>query len=403
MKPKRLIVVRFRKDRGKWEVDRWNPPGSETARSRTVFDTEEEALTYAAEIAPTLGAAAPPARDQHMTLEQAFTRYLEATARKRSHTQDERMAEYLKAHFGPNTRLRDITANRIAQYKEQRLAAGSVRRKDEHGRPAPLSAASINRPLALLRSLLRTAHRTWEVLPKMPVITLEKEPEGRVRWLEPDEEARLLAACAKSQNPHLLAIVTVALETGLRKGELLGLTWTGSDLSRGIIRLEVTKSGKRREVPMRQTVYDILSKMPEPRTGRVWPDVDIRSAFETAVEQAKLDAPLTFHDLRHSFASHWMMRGGKLESLSKILGHATLAMTMRYAHLSPEHLRSEMERTERATPRVNSNRNLRATEPLLEPNAGTRHATPDEAASQVVDSPDECRGSSVAEQLIRNQ
>src|SRR5712692_2608711 len=155
MKPKRLIVVRFRKDRGKWEVDRWNPPGSETARSRTVFDTEEEALTYAAEIAPTLGAAAPPARDQHMTLEQAFTRYLEATARKRSHAQDERMAEYLKAHFGPNTRLRDITANKIAQYKEQRLAAGSVRRKNEHGRPAPLSAASINRPLALLRSLLR--------------------------------------------------------------------------------------------------------------------------------------------------------------------------------------------------------------------------------------------------------
>lgn len=59
--------------------------------------------------------------------------------------------------------------------------------------------------------------RTWEVLPKAPVITLEKEPEGRVRWLEPDEEARLLAASAKSQNPHLLAIVTLALETGMRQ------------------------------------------------------------------------------------------------------------------------------------------------------------------------------------------
>ena len=133
MKPKRLIVVRFRKDRGKWEVDRWNPPGSETARSRTVFDTEEEALTYAAEIAPTLGAAAPPVRDQHITLEQAFTRYLEATARKRSHAQDERMAEHLKARFGPSTRLRDITANKIAQYKEQRLAALDSERRNSPG------------------------------------------------------------------------------------------------------------------------------------------------------------------------------------------------------------------------------------------------------------------------------
>src|SRR5712692_57612 len=388
MKPKRLIVVRFRKDRGKWEVDRWNPPGSETARSRTVFDTEEEALTYAAEIAPTLGAAAPPARDQHMTLEQAFTRYLEATARKRSHAQDERMAEYLKAHFGPKTRLRDITANRIAQYKEQRLAAGSVRRKDEHGRPAPLSAASINRPLALLRSLLRTAHRTWEVLPKMPVITLEKEPEGRVRWLEPDEEARLLAASAKSQNAHLLAIVTVALETGMRQEEVLAASWERIDLSRGVIRLERTKSGRRREVPMRQVVYDLLAARPEPRTGRVWPIAFPRAAWEHAVAEAQVE-DFTFHDCRHHFASWFMMRGGKGQAVQAMLGHRSLAMTTRYAHLSPDHIRGEMLKTERRA--------------VPEPNVGTNVGGAGRGDSQVVDSAEERRGSSVVEQLIRNQ
>jgi integrase len=143
-----------------------------------------------------------------------------------------------------------------------------------------------------------------------------------------------------------VAVVTVALETGLRKGELLGLTWDRVDLSRGVIRLEITKSGRRREVPMRQVVYNVLSNLPGQTKGRVWPSGDIRSAFETAVEVAKID-DFTFHDTRHHFASWFVMRGGSLQALKEILGHSSLAMTMRYAHLAPEHLRSEVTKTER--------------------------------------------------------
>ncbi len=77
-----------------------------------------------------------------------------------------------------------------------------------------------------------------------------------IHWLEPGEEARLLAACRASRNQQLADIVTVALETGLRRGELLGLTWDRVNLSRGVIRLEVTKSGRRREIPMRQAVRE---------------------------------------------------------------------------------------------------------------------------------------------------
>src|SRR5438034_5350092 len=112
--------------------------------------------------------------------------------------------------------------------------------------------------------------------------------------------------CTKSFNKSLLPVVTVALETGLRKGELLGLTWDRVDLSRGVIRLEVTKSGKRREVPMRQAVYDVLAAMPEPRGGRVFRTRSIRTAFENAVEQAQLD-DFHFHDCRHHFASWFVM------------------------------------------------------------------------------------------------
>lgn len=251
----------------------------------------------------------------------------------------------LKKHFGADTPLAAITAGRISSWKEERRAAKSPR-KGADGESLPLSAAAINRPLAPLRHLLKLAHEEWEVLPVVPKIRLEKEPQGRIRWLVPDEEERLLAACLASRNPQLAQIVTVALESGMRKAELMSLTWDRVDLSRGVIRLEVTKSGKRREVPMRQAVYDILSRMPEPRHGRVWQQRKIRTAFENAVEAAKLDN-FRFHDCRHHFASWFVMRGGKLQALKEILGHADLKMTLRYAHRAPDHLRSEVAKTER--------------------------------------------------------
>jgi integrase len=178
--------------------------------------------------------------------------------------------------------------------------------------------------------------------------TLQDEPEGRVRWLERDEEARLLAACSKSKNLELVAVVSIAMETGMRRGELLGLTWDRIDLSRGVIRLggKDTKSGKGREIPMRQSVYNILAGVPGPREGRVFKTRSVRTAFENAVAEAKID-DLHFHDLRHHFASQFVMRGGSLPALQKILGHADLKMTLRYAHLAPQYLRDEIARTER--------------------------------------------------------
>jgi integrase len=389
VKPKRLVVVRFRKDRTKWEVDYFNPPGSVPPRVRRLFATEEEALRHAAQVAPRLDAGTPPAHNTTMTLAAAFERYFKAKARKRSLEADRRISEHLLEEFGTAIRLRDLTASRIAAYRERRLAAGSVRRKDKAGKRARLSAASINRPLALLRHLLRLAHEEWEVLPTVPKVRLEKEPQGRVRWLEPDEESRLIAACRASVLPHLADLVSVALETGMRRSEAEGLTWDRVDLSRGVLRLEITKSGRRREVPMRQRVYDVLASRPGVRQGRVWREGSTRTSFEAAVEAAKLDAPFRFHDCRHHFASWFMMRGGSLLALQKILGHASLAMTMRYAHLSPEHLRGEMAKTERSV--------------IVEPDAGTRMGQSGHNTPEVIESTDERRGSSVAEQLIRNQ
>lgn len=320
------------------------------ARWQSREDAERGLAAFLLGVEEQRQAAAP----RGMTLGEAMERFLLEKARHRSADEYQRIAErVLLPDFGPDTPLAQITASRISEHRAKRLAAGSVRRKDADGRARALSAASINRPLALLRHLLRTACHEWEVLADVPRVRLEREPQGRLRWLSEEEEVRLLAACRRSRNRWLAPLVTVALETGLRHGELLGLTWEQIDLSRGVIRLERTKSGRRREVPIRQVVYDLLVQWPEPRRGRLWPATSTRTAFENAVAEAQLDAPLTFHDLRHHFASWFVMRGGRLEALQAILGHTTLAMTMRYAHLAPDFVRGEMVRTERGrAPRV---------------------------------------------------
>src|SRR5205823_1608554 len=138
-----------------------------------------------------------------LTLAQATDRYLAAKSRKRSLANDQRIVKHLKSAFGENTRLAEITAGRISEYKAGRLAAVRKIGEGENTTERRLTAAAVNRPLALLRHLLRLAHEEWEALPAVPTIRLEREPQGRIRWLEPDEEVRLLDACRKSRTKHL--------------------------------------------------------------------------------------------------------------------------------------------------------------------------------------------------------
>jgi integrase len=312
--------------------------GTQTRRMRAEW-TKDDAERALAEIQ--LGIEQEKAtKARGVTFGDAVEQYLKAKVRKKSTKEDERHLKTLMLAFGADTPLAEITAARIAAWKAERMSAESPSTKRAY------AAATINRPLAALRHLLQLAHEEWELLPAAPKIKLEREPQGRIRWLEPDDEARLLESCGKSKNKELKSIVTIALETGLRRAEILGLTWDRVDRSRGVIRLEITKSGKRREVPMRQVVYDTLIAQPGQREGGVFRTRSIRNAFEYATEAAAL-GDFHFHDTRHHFASSFMMRGGSLQELKEILGHADITMTLRYAHLSPAHLRSAMLRTER--------------------------------------------------------
>jgi integrase len=277
------------------------------------------------------------------TLATLATEYLDfkRAKGKRSIRQDEQILEKLKRGFGADTPITEITAKRIAQYDRDRVTQTS-----RLGRT--VTPSTVNRELAVLRHLLRLAEE-WGDLDKVPRIRMAKEPEGRLRFLTEEEIVRLLQACETSRNPYLGAIVTVALNTGMRKGEILGLSWERVDFARGVLLLEHTKSGRRRELPMNQAVYAALSALPGPKAeglvfrkanGAAWGN--IRTAFERALVEAKI-TDFRFHDLRHTYASWMVMRGRSLKEVQELLGHQEFTMTLRYAHLSPDRLREAVE------------------------------------------------------------
>jgi integrase len=278
-----------------------------------------------------------------ITLTQAADRYLASKARKRTIEADRRQLDLLKAEFGAGTPLAEITASRISEYKARRLAAVRKIGEGESAVERRLTAAAVNRPLALLRHLLRLAHEEWGELGAVPKIRTEKEPQGRLRWLTQEEAVKLLAACKKSRNGALADLVEFSLFTGVRRGEALGLTWDRVDRARGVIRLELTKSGRRREVPLSSNADAVLARRWTPEAkgyvfgSRNWNS--FRSAWESALAAAGVD-DLRFHDLRHTFASWLIQRGRTLREVQEALGHQTITMTMRYSHLAPDHLRA---------------------------------------------------------------
>lgn len=188
----------------------------------------------------------------------------------------------------------------------------------------------------------------WKLLRKtareeLAAIKKYQEPSGRLRYLsDPAEADRLLTACEDSLKP----IVLTALHTGMRKEELLSLTWEAVDMTHGFIRLKQTKNGMARALPFNETLWSLFSGL---RTRQdipwVFHDVegrrynDVRHPFDKACEAAGM-TDFHFHDLRHTFASWLVMKGVPLATLSTLLGHTSPTMTLRYAHLSPKHLTS---------------------------------------------------------------
>jgi len=185
--------------------------------------------------------------------------------------------------------------------------------------------------------------------------------DQRDRYLDNDERKALLEACRFSDNHQLYPIVIFAISTGARKSEILGLTMRDVDMVRGLAILRDTKNGETRSVPIVGHLHDLLKEhiewvnesydeiMPDAKTRWLFPRrdllaaIDIRAAWENAIKVSGVK-DFRFHDLRHSTASYLAMQGAGLLEIADMLGHKTLQMVKRYAHLSGDHKRSLAEK-----------------------------------------------------------
>ena len=253
----------------------------------------------------------------------------------------------LSKHFGKKF-LHEIRDLDIEHYKKFRLEA-------------EIKKSTVNRELAVLRTILSKA-KTWGLLKtEIPKMGLFKLDNARVRYLEEAEAVKLVEACPEP----LKSVVLVALNTGLRRSETLNLKWQDINFTERFITVRETKSKKNRYVPMNQQVFDVLHAIfrhtpgdyvfPGDKPGSHLSESYVTHWFGKIVKKAEIK-DFRLHDLRHTFASWLVMSGIDLTTVQQLLGHQTYQMTLKYAHLSPEHRQSAVDILARKTGKLGAKR-----------------------------------------------
>ena len=257
-----------------------------------------------------------------------------------TYVRDTNSMKHLKEYFGAID-IAEIKRRDIEQYISQRKRAGA-------------KPGTINRELSCVKNMLRKAV-DWEYLENNPAwgVSQQREEVPEFEILTEKEEALLLNVCQL----FLRRFVVIALNTGMRRGEILNLQWRDIDFDkgeRGIITVRKTKNHETRYIPMNPLVRQTLQELPRniacgkdesyvfaKSTGEGVKSV--RNGFEGAVKRANIGKHLRFHDLRHTFASNLVMKGVDLRTAAKLMGHRDIRVTMRYAHLAPEHLQAAVD------------------------------------------------------------
>ncbi|MHB1532737.1 tyrosine-type recombinase/integrase [Acidithiobacillus sp.] len=296
------------------------------------FRTKAEADAWAKHIEAEMGRGVW--RDQRpaesTTLKECLTRYAEEIVPTKKGD------GFRERSFIRQWQTRPVAVQFMAAIDGQDVAA-AIKEMESEGK----GGNTIRLHLALLSHLFEVARREWGMSSLANPVQLVRKPrlpQGRDRRLVGDEEGRLLAACA-AINPKLAAIVGFAIETAMRQGEIMGLTWGQIDLGKRTAALEDTKNGERRTVPLSSKAVKILESLPRHLDGRVWsysPE-GLRTGFKRACKRAGID-DLTFHDLRHEATSRFFEKGLNPMQAAAITGHKTLQMLKRYTHLKAEDL-----------------------------------------------------------------
>ncbi len=215
--------------------------------------------------------------------------------------------------------------------------------------------SGINHITGTLKKIMNQALLEGVVL-KNPFLGSKKLREDffETIFFTSEEIRKILLA---NKNDEMINFIIAALNTGMRRGELAGLCWDKIDLTRKTIEVsrtrdqfslrDTTKTGEKRYLPMNDTIFDLLTSLKKSKSSQYvfvrknGAPIDVHHVyryFNLMQEKAKIVRRGRFHDLRHTFASHFMMNGGNIYDLQKILGHSKSEMTHRYAHLSKNHL-----------------------------------------------------------------
>ena len=268
-----------------------------------------------------------------MPFDQLLNEFLEKHSKveKKSYMSDISTGKRLTAYF-KQTPIGKITAYDIKSWRQWRK---------EHitRRGTPITIATLNIELSLLRTMFNLAVE-WGWLHENPVASVKKlkGETKRMRFLNREEVDRLIDCAA----PFLKPIITVAVSTGMRQGEILSLKWKDVDFEHGFIRVVKSKNSESRDIPMNEFLAETLLNLTESRAignyvfckengeKRLRPQYP----FAAALQKAGIE-DFRFHDLRHTAASTYASRGCDIISLKNILGHKSIEMTQRYAHLMP--------------------------------------------------------------------
>jgi len=271
--------------------------------------------------------------------------YLEdyAKANKKSWMCDKYCLEaHLKPYFG-NLGLSDISPLLVEKYRAERLRAG-------------VQKSTTNRELALLKKMLNLAI-DWNLATQNPVLKVRLFPEKdnlKERVLAEEEEARLLGQCAT----YLRPIVVAALNTGMRKAEILNLKWHEVDLKQKTVLVTKTKSGRNRLIPVNDALLEVLKALKaESKSEHVFTGSDgkhlmtIRRAFGNACRRGGISG-LRFHDLRHTFGTRLIRKGVDIVTVQHLLGHYSVTVTQRYTHTDGGQTREAVERLSRQAVKI---------------------------------------------------
>lgn len=315
-------------------------------------------------------------RSAEKALQRSFRQFVESDYRawcfahkKRASESVERLLVKFRAFH--DVALEDFTLLEVERWRVGRLKDG-------------IAPATVNRDLAELKAMFTRAVE-WGYLKVHPLrhLKMMKADNARIRHLSDDEEERLRRALLarderikqgrvranewRSQRgyqalldlsnsgfaDHMTPMVLLSLNTGLRKGEIFTLRWSDVNISASTltVRADKSKSGKRRHVPLNREAVSVLEAwraqnpsdelvFPSPVTGEVLNNV--QKAWSAVLSDAEVE-DFHWHDLRHTFASKLAMRGVDLNTIRDLLGHADIKMTLRYAHLAPEHAQTAVE------------------------------------------------------------